>query len=754
MNAESRMNWDILTTEFRHHLKIEPPSDVRSKEKIEDILKKLEGCVPASATERQVRLFALVNRKFEINASAVAAVFGLAAKNKISFNYHEKTRIEAAFDRADHGAFIDILRAKDVASDGLENAFKPAPHYETLKRLHAELASPTLVRKDSRPRDWSREIIRSIFGGFVFAAFREQDMHELFDKDLHAGATYEQNFWTHLHKSRKELFSRSRTLVYFEVSQFVSAEQVAEAFAAEYDRLANHGYFALHLKSSGNEKWAMAGRVTLFAEKFRRQNISNGYFRWEKIKEETSSHVPNMDATSAEFDFANLGYHYKDNFVFDNDCSEALLLFQKNEPDETIIPCPACRSHDVQGNSYSSLGVKSWECTNPICPDRSKFDRGKRYSFYQLLKQQAIENSDARIPGPFVRRWARDVQTRTSSEEIIEMLLRHYTLPGDGVLQIGGPDVPSLGRKITYIDSQSYLRDNVCHVSALNKFLASPFFNRFAICRNTKASATGNTIRKDYVGIQTFLGDCFEILQEIPDETFDGAVTSPPYYNAREYSQWSNIYTYLFDMFNAASQVFRTLKPGAIYLFNIFDYFDNENTVVHSAMGDKRLILSAYCVELFERVGFRCEGNIVWDKGEIEGKRAFNNGNFSPYYQAPFNCWEHVLIFKKPGDVVNLSKPLPAKLSQKPVFKIVRGENRHGHTAPFPDQIPALLIERLVPGAIVLDPYAGSMTTGRVAANLGRRAVCIEKDRKYFDLGCRVIETALSQPSLFSRAAS
>ena len=50
-----------------------------------------------------------------------------------------------------------------------------------------------------------------------------------------------------------------------------------------------------------------------------------------------------------------------------------------------------------------------------------------------------------------------------------------------------------------------------------------------------------------------------------------------------------------------------------------------------------------------EAAGFQVRGNIVWDKGDIEGKRGFNAGNFSPFYQAPFNCWEHVLVFRKPG---------------------------------------------------------------------------------------------------------
>ena len=127
----------------------------------------------------------------------------------------------------------------------------------------------------------------------------------------------------------------------------------------------------------------------------------------------------------------------------------------------------------------------------------------------------------------------------------------------------------------------------------------------------------------------------------------DGAVTSPPYYNAKSYSQWENIYCYLYDMYNISKEIFRVMKEGGVYLFNIFDYFDNENNISLSAMGDKRMILGAYMIDIFRRVGFNVDGNIIWNKGEIQGNRNFNQGNRTPYYQAPLNCWEHVLILSK-----------------------------------------------------------------------------------------------------------
>ena len=204
-------------------------------------------------------------------------------------------------------------------------------------------------------------------------------------------------------------------------------------------------------------------------------------------------------------------------------------------------------------------------------------------------------------------------------------------------------------------------------------------------------------------------------------------------------------------MYNSARQVFRVLKPGSIYLFNIFDYFDNENNIVFSAMGKKRMILGAYIINLFRRVGFQVKGNVVWHKGEIEGKRNFNQGNRSPYYQYPFNAWEHILVFQKPGG----SSPhldFPTVLQSKPVMKMVRGENVLGHSAPFPSIIPELLLARMSKGERILDPYSGSMTTGRAAYEQGIRSVSVEFHKEYCELGLRLLEEERysQEMSLFS----
>jgi adenine-specific DNA-methyltransferase len=70
------------------------------------------------------------------------------------------------------------------------------------------------------------------------------------------------------------------------------------------------------------------------------------------------------------------------------------------------------------------------------------------------------------------------------------------------------------------------------------------------------------------------------------------------------------------------------------------------------------------------------------------------------------------------------------------VWDILNVKNRHPEKPAHPCQYPEALIERLVAaltdeGDLVVDPYAGSGTTGAVAQRLDRRALLIERDSGY-----------------------
>ena len=72
-----------------------------------------------------------------------------------------------------------------------------------------------------------------------------------------------------------------------------------------------------------------------------------------------------------------------------------------------------------------------------------------------------------------------------------------------------------------------------------------------------------------------------------------------------------------------------------------------------------------------------------------------------------------------------------------------------------PTQKPIRLIEHIAKisskrSQTILDPFMGSGTTGVACANLGRKFIGIEIERKYFDIACERIAAAYAQGRLFA----
>jgi len=73
------------------------------------------------------------------------------------------------------------------------------------------------------------------------------------------------------------------------------------------------------------------------------------------------------------------------------------------------------------------------------------------------------------------------------------------------------------------------------------------------------------------------------------------------------------------------------------------------------------------------------------------------------------------------------------------------------HPCPRPlDQVERVVGQWVKPASLCLDPFMGSGTTGVACANLGRKFIGIEIERKYFDIACERIEAAYAQGRLFA----
>ncbi len=465
------------------------------------------------------------------------------------------------------------------------------------------------------------------------------------------------------------------------------------------------------------------------------------------------------------------GYTFSDCFViesgnyrqnkeisFISNTNQILLIFNKYRHDDRKIPCPECAGLDISGNSFPEVGLRSWECKNPICPSRSKSNRGKRYSKRSNFMQLGFDKGDINdiVSRNMIKQWRRDIVKVDSQFEIYDMLIKYFSFNNEKIMFINTNiynSINSHGRTVSFIDLPPIIEMQTRKGEFDRYFNNGGYVKRYLNQILRRRHQSDQKLNKKILrskGAVLAHGDSRKILSKVADNTFTAAVTSPPYYNAREYSQWPNLYLYLSDMYDIIKETYRTMKPGGIYLYNIGDICGNENTVVSSKMGEKRILLGAYTIYLFTSAGFELLDDILWDKGEPQSNRQMNDGKFTPFYQKPMNVYEHMFIFKKPGARAiinkNISDVLPENWNKnivnfKPVFKInCNGENILGHTAPFPEDIPNFVARVFTRSKndIVLEPFAGSGTSLISASKANVKSFGIELYKKYVNLSIEI----------------
>lgn len=154
-------------------------------------------------------------------------------------------------------------------------------------------------------------------------------------------------------------------------------------------------------------------------------------------------------------------------------------------------------------------------------------------------------------------------------------------------------------------------------------------------------------INKKESKVKLIWGDAYKVLKRMAPESIQLMVTSPPYYNVRDYSSWPNLNNYLEDMEKIIKESYRVLDNHRVFVFNVGDIFDNDNLTTKSVWGKRRLPLGAYFTKIFENSGFTFVDDFIWDKGEVQSQRHKNGNRPYPLYQYPVNCYEHILVFYK-----------------------------------------------------------------------------------------------------------
>lgn len=237
---------------------------------------------------------------------------------------------------------------------------------------------------------------------------------------------------------------------------------------------------------------------------------------------------------------------------------------------------------------------------------------------------------------------------------------------------------------------------------------------------------------------QIINADCIKVLKKFPDNVIDMTITSPPYYNAKLYSKYQSVENYMDQMRLVFKEVFRCLKPSRICVIVISPVIvPRESRSTQSY----RIPLPFYFVPMMEKLGFEFLDDIIWKKPD--GSALNRNGGFfqhrKPIAYKPNIVTEYILVFKKKADFL-IDKILQNRslvedgYERTNVWKI-NPDTKSKHPAPFPEEIPNKCIRYYsYEGDLILDPFAGSGTTGLACINTNRSYILIEKEKKYCDI--------------------
>ncbi len=239
-------------------------------------------------------------------------------------------------------------------------------------------------------------------------------------------------------------------------------------------------------------------------------------------------------------------------------------------------------------------------------------------------------------------------------------------------------------------------------------------------------------------------GDVLKTLKLIPDESIHLTFTSPPYYNARDYSIYKSYTEYLNFLKKVFEEIHRTTKEGRFFVLNtspiIMPRFSRQ-------YASKRYPIPYDLHNLLMKGGWEFIDDIVWVKPEASVKN--RNAGFLQHrkplgYKANSRS-EMVMVYRKksdklldwnikqyPVEVVGKSK-VSGKYETSNIWNIDPTFDKT-HSAVFPIELCNRVIKFYsFEGDLVFDPFGGSGTFAKSALSLNRFFLLTEISEKYVD---------------------
>ena len=238
-------------------------------------------------------------------------------------------------------------------------------------------------------------------------------------------------------------------------------------------------------------------------------------------------------------------------------------------------------------------------------------------------------------------------------------------------------------------------------------------------------------------------------MNDIIDESIRLIITSPPYFNAKNYNHQdqiglnSNSYAkYISSMNPVWRECFRVLKPNGKLCINSPILPMDKQTMSTHHNRDYLNINNDIENNILNTTEFFRYDLIIWDKGSTDQLMMGSYPHPPNFYG--LNTIEFINIFVKDGkpEKIDNKTKNKSKLSKDEWRKYISSiwkfppEHDRAHPAPFPVELPFRLIKLFsFTNDIILDPFMGSGTTALAAKMVERHFLGYELNKNYIKLG-------------------
>ena len=256
-------------------------------------------------------------------------------------------------------------------------------------------------------------------------------------------------------------------------------------------------------------------------------------------------------------------------------------------------------------------------------------------------------------------------------------------------------------------------------------------------------------------------GSCFDLIKDLPDNSIDLVVTSPPYADTKSYGKKINVLhpdKYVEWITPLFIEMNRVIKPTGSIIFNIDDkcfkklrhtfVFDMISHLTHNT--DVKL----YDYYIWAKKAFIPNGNknrlnhvtewifhFVKDPNQVKWNM---DAVREPYAESSITRYKSTvknyvtdengikIDGKKSKRITNEKGKIPSNFFRFNTNATTRGNK---HPAPFNKEIPTWFIKALTDkGDIILDTFMGSGTTAEASIDLGREWIGYELNKEYVDM--------------------